>query len=202
MDRGSVRTAELIRVGATILRRLVGDAGAMPSDRGFRDRVVGGRLDFLVADGRLMRDADTVRPPGSREAGPSPTLSAAMDRLVAVLAIATPPALSEAARSAGCPPEGIRALERANRIVRVDEDLAWAAPTYRDLTGRALAMATTAPLTPSALRDATGSSRKYVMAILEDLDRRAILRRTPAGHVPGQRAASAFAAPPVDEPVP
>jgi hypothetical protein len=26
------------------------------------------------------------------------------------------------------------------------------------------------------------------MAILEDLDRRAILRRTPAGHVPGPRA--------------
>jgi hypothetical protein len=29
------------------------------------------------------------------------------------------------------------------------------------------------------------------MAILEDLDRRAILRRTPAGHVPGPRAAQA-----------
>ena len=28
------------------------------------------------------------------------------------------------------------------------------------------------------------------MAILEDLDRRAILRRTPAGHVPGPRAAA------------
>jgi hypothetical protein len=43
-------------------------------------------------------------------------------------------------------------------------------------------------LTPAALRDDTGTSRKYVMAILEDLDRRAILRRTPDGHVPGPRA--------------
>ena len=59
--------------------------------------------------------------------------------------------------------------------------------TYRDLAARALAMAARAPLTPAAYRDATGTSRKYVMAVLEDLDRRAILRRTPAGHVPGRR---------------
>jgi len=50
-------------------------------------------------------------------------------------------------------------------------------------------MATATPLTPAALRDATGTSRKYVMAILEDLGRRGVLRRTPDGHVPGPRAA-------------
>ena len=60
--------------------------------------------------------------------------------------------------------------------------------TYRDLAARALAMAGTGPLTPAAFRDATGTSRKYVMAILEDLDRRGVLRRTEAGHVPGPRA--------------
>ena len=49
-------------------------------------------------------------------------------------------------------------------------------------------MAATEPLTPAAFRDATGTSRKYVMAILADLDRRGVLRRTPAGHVPGPRA--------------
>jgi hypothetical protein len=49
-------------------------------------------------------------------------------------------------------------------------------------------MARSTPLTPAAYRDATGTSRKYVLAILEDLDRRAILRRTPEGHVPGPRA--------------
>jgi hypothetical protein len=49
-------------------------------------------------------------------------------------------------------------------------------------------MAARSPLTPAAFRDATGTSRKYVMAILEDLDRRAILRRTPDGHVPGPKA--------------
>jgi hypothetical protein len=52
----------------------------------------------------------------------------------------------------------------------------------------ALEGARAAPLTPAALRDATGTSRKYVLAILEDLDRRQILRRTPEGHIPGPRA--------------
>ena len=100
----------------------------------------------------------------------------------------TPPALGDAARSAGCPAEGVRALERAARIVVLEPDLAYAMSTYRDLAARAIAMAGREPLTPAAYRDATGTSRKYVMAILEDLDRRAILRRTPDGHVPGPKA--------------
>ena len=49
-------------------------------------------------------------------------------------------------------------------------------------------MAAASPLTPAAYRDAIGGSRKYVMAILEDLDRRGIPRRTPDGHVPGLKA--------------
>ena len=58
-----------------------------------------------------------------------------------------------------------------------------------------------APLTPAAYRDAIGSSRKYVMAILEDLDRRELLRRTDAGHVLGRRSlAKARPAAPVETP--
>ena len=56
------------------------------------------------------------------------------------------------------------------------------------IDGRTLLDSAIDGVTPAALRDATGTSRKYVMAILEDLDRRAILRRTPAGHVPGPKA--------------
>jgi hypothetical protein len=111
-----------------------------------------------------------------------------MDRLEGLLAVPAPPPLADAARLAGCPADGVRALERAARIVVLEPDLAYAMSTYRDLAARALAMAGREPLTPAAYRDATGTSRKYVMAILEDLDRRAILRRTPDGHVPGPRA--------------
>ncbi len=145
-------------------------------------------IDRLVADGRLERDGDVVRRPGAAATAPDPAMALAMDRLEAALSIPGPSPLVEAARLAGCPPDGIRALERAGRIVVLEPDLAYAATTYRELTASALRLAARAPLTPAVFRDATGTSRKYVMAILEDLDRRAMLRRTPAGHVPGPKA--------------
>jgi hypothetical protein len=110
-----------------------------------------------------------------------------MDRLEAALAVAAPPSLATAARAAGCPPDGLRALEATGRLVRLEDDLAWAASTYRALVRQALAMAAATPLSPAAFRDATGTSRRYVMAILEDLDRRGLLRRTDAGHVLGPK---------------
>ena len=145
-------------------------------------------IEDLVADGRLVRDGDVIRRPGAVGRIADPGLAAAMDALEALLAVPSPPALGDAARIAGCPAEGVRALERAARIVVLEPDLAYAMSTYRDLAARAIAMAGREPLTPAAYRDATGTSRKYVMAILEDLDRRAILRRTPDGHVPGPKA--------------
>ncbi len=144
----------------------------------------------LVRDGRLVREGTTLRSPGARPApsAPDPHLEAAMDRLEAALAVTAPPPLAAAARAVGCPVDGIRELVRSGRIVELEPDLAYAATTYGALTDRALAMAATEPLTPAAFRDATGTSRKYVMAVLADLDRRGVLRRTPAGHVPGPRA--------------
>jgi selenocysteine-specific elongation factor len=143
--------------------------------------------DALVASGRLARDGDLVRDPG-RTPGPPPALVAAMDRLVAALSSAAPPPFDEAVRASGCPPEGVRLLEQGGRIVRLAPDLAFAAETYRDLSTRALDIARAGPLTPAAFRDATGSSRRYALAILEDLDRRQVLRRGPDGHVVGPRA--------------
>ncbi|MEO8437867.1 MAG: selenocysteine-specific translation elongation factor [Chloroflexota bacterium] len=146
-------------------------------------------VERLVADGRLIRDGASVAIPGATPShAPDPALAAAMDRLEQALAVAAPPALADAARAASCPTSGIRELERAGRIVVLEPDLAYASTTYRDIAATALVLAASAALTPAALRDATGTSRKYVMAILEDLDRRGILRRTAEGHVPGPRA--------------
>ncbi|HEV8697330.1 MAG TPA: selenocysteine-specific translation elongation factor [Candidatus Limnocylindrales bacterium] len=161
-----------------------------------RDRALaaaGSIIDHLVEEGRLQRDGDVVRLPGVSAAAPDPMLAAAMDRLESLLAVPAPSPLADAARVAGCPPAGVRELERAGRIVVLEPDLAYAASTYRDLAARALDLAARAPLTPAAFRDATGTSRKYVMAILEDLDRRAILRRTSDGHVPGSKAPAVIA---------
>jgi selenocysteine-specific elongation factor len=155
-------------------------------------------IDRLVSDGQLVRDGAGLGLPGRthRTHGPDPMLLDAMVRLERSLAVAAPPSLSEAADAAACPRSGIRELERTGRIVVLDDDLAYAATTYDKITATALGLATTAPLSPAALRDATGTSRKYVMAILEDLDRRGILRRTPDGHIPGPRAGrSALPAP-------
>ena len=90
-------------------------------------------MDRLIADGRLVRDGALVRRPGSAP-GPTadrdPLLAAAMDRLEQSLAVPAPPPLAEAARAAACPPDGVRALERADRIVVLEPDLAYASSTY------------------------------------------------------------------------
>lgn len=171
--------------GADVLRRVV------TVQHGGAPAAANAVIDRLVAEGRLVRDGDVVRRPGHLATGPDPAVLAGMARLETALDVLAPPPLTEAARATGCTLAGIRELERSGRIVMLEPELAYAANTYRYLTERALTMAARAPLTPAAFRDATGTSRKYVMAILEDLDRRAILRRTPAGHVPGAKAPAA-----------
>ncbi len=147
-------------------------------------------VEATIAAGRLARTGDLVHLPG-RAVGLAPAIVAAMDRLERALDVPAPAPLSAAARAADCPPDGVRALEAAGRIVTVGPDFAWATSAYRELARVAVRLAGMQPVTPAALRDATGTSRKYVMALLEDLDRRAVLRRTPEGHVRGPRAMGA-----------
>jgi selenocysteine-specific elongation factor len=177
----------LPRARAALLRRLRSLATIERRDVQAAGAAIARLLDDLVEDRRLARSCETLRDPSRAEDLP-PALVEAMERLEATLAVAAPPSLEAAAATAGCPPEGVRALQADGRIVRVGPDMAWAAPTYHRLAAQALEMARAAPLTPAAFRDVTDTSRRYVLAILEDLDRRGILRRTPEGHIPGPRA--------------
>jgi selenocysteine-specific elongation factor len=178
---GGIRLAELReRFGRALRRRASVETEAAAE-------AAGAIVEALVRAGRLGRTGDLIHAPG-RSAGPAPEVLAAMDRLEAELDVPAPAGLAEAARMAGCPPDGMRALEAAGRIVRVEEDLAWSVAAFTRLQAAALSLATPGPLTPSALRDATGTSRKYVMALLEELNRRGMLTRTPGGHVRGPRA--------------
>ncbi|HJW21220.1 MAG TPA: selenocysteine-specific translation elongation factor [Candidatus Limnocylindrales bacterium] len=147
------------------------------------DRVVAD----LVAGGSLARAGDRLRDTERRIAR-GDELAASMARLEATLDVDVPPSLAEAARAAGCPPEGLRQLEASGRIVRVEDDLAWCAPRYGTVRDLAVAMAQRGPLAPAAFRDALGGNRRVALALLEDLGRRGILRRTDAGHVLGPRA--------------
>jgi selenocysteine-specific elongation factor len=202
LEDGAI-AADVVQAAEATMLEVIGDTATVAAARSAAARALrrlvtvrrddasaaaAGVVGHAIDAGRLIRDGDTVRRPGAAAPSRDPRLDEAMDRLVAGLDTTAPPPLAEAARTAGCPADGIRELERTGRIVVLEPDLAYAMKAYRDLAARALAMASEAPLTPAAFRDATGTSRKYVLAILEDLDRRAILRRTPAGHVPGPKA--------------
>jgi selenocysteine-specific elongation factor len=189
VDDGSAPLAVVRAEVARAIRR------AVTATRDEAAAAAAGVIDDLVGEGRLVREGDQLRAANALPSGTDPALLAAMDRLEAALDVPAPPSLRAAALAAGCPPEGVRALERTSRIIVLEPDLAYAMGTYQRLAARAIAMARTEPLLPAAFRDAIGTSRKYVMAILEDLDRRALLRRTPAGHVPGPRAPAASRAP-------
>ncbi len=179
---GGIPLAELrARLGRALRRR----ASVDPAVAG---EAAGGLIEALVRAGRLARTGDVVHLPG-RVVGLPPAVLAAMERLEAALDIPAPPPLGAAARAAGCPPSGIAALVAAGRITRVEDDLAWSAPAFARLQEVALRLATPGPLPPAALREAMGTSRKYVMALLEELNRRGVLARTAEGHVRGPRAA-------------
>ena len=179
LPRARTALARHLRTLVTVERRSATDAQGEIADL----------IDGLVTSGRLARTGDVLHD-ANRQPGAPDALRDAMTRLETALAVAAPPPLDEAAAAAGCPPEGVRALQAEGRIVRLGPDLAWATATYHRLAAAALERARVAPLSPAAFRDATGTSRKYVLAILEDLDRRGILQRTPNGHVPGPRAPS------------
>jgi selenocysteine-specific elongation factor len=166
------------------------EVGALPGHAAAASAIV----DGLVAARRLARAGDRVSDP-NRVQGMSDAGSAAMERLERLLSVPAPPPFVEAVRASGCSVEGVRRLETSGRLVRLGPDLAYSVGTYRELAARALAIARTHPLAPAELRDATGTSRKYVLAILEDLDRRGVLARTPDGHVVGPRAGSPGALP-------
>jgi selenocysteine-specific elongation factor len=177
----------LPRARAAVLRRLRSLATVERRDLDLVSVTVARVVNHLVSDGRLTRRDDILRDP-SVGGEQSEELAASMDRLERILDVPAPPPLGEAAAAAGCPSDGVKALAAAGRIVRLGPDLAWSAGAYHRLAAVALEQSRWAPLSPAALRDATGTSRKYVLAILEDLDRRQILRRTPEGHIPGSRA--------------
>ena len=177
----------LPRARATLLRGLRSLATVDRADADAATAAVDGLITRLVRERRLVQVGDALRDPAQGDAAPA-ELTASMDRLLEALDVAAPPSLAAAAEQAGCPPDGIRALAAAGRIVRLSPDLAWASTTFHRLAALALDGARVAPLTPAEFRDATGTSRKYALAILEDLDRRGILVRTPEGHIPGPRA--------------
>jgi selenocysteine-specific elongation factor len=180
----------LAELRTTLVLRLRRLATIDRSSAALASEAVSAIVDSMVTTGHLALDGDRIRGPqqGAPADEAAEARAAALARLEAALDADVPPSLAEAACAAGCGPDGIVALERAGRIVRVEDDLAWSAGRYASLRDRALAMARRGPLAPATFRDAIGGNRRVALALLEDFGRKGLLRRTDAGHVPGPKA--------------
>ena len=136
-------------------------------------------LTLLVRLQRVLSEGTGVRHPDH-----GVTLSApdqqARDRLIAALEkqAFAPPRLSEAVQAAAASPALVRELETSGLLVRLGPDLA-VTPTTVEKAHALLHRQFTAsgPLTAAEAKVALGTSRKYALPLLEELDRRGITRR-------------------------
>ena len=140
-------------------------------------------LDALVKLGRVHQETGRtgtgVRTPEHRvslDAGQA----AARDALLRALGEHpfAPPALSAATTRAGAPPALVRELEAEGAIVRLGPDLAVGADALAAAVARLRAAATVeGPLSAARAKEVLGTSRKYALPLLEELDRRGLTRR-------------------------
>ena len=122
------------------------------ADRGARPRASSrARSRRSSRPGALVRDGDRLRLPGAAAAGPPPRCSRRWTASSSAAPSPPPPLSPTRPAPPAARPTGVRALERASRIVRLDDDLAWASPTYRDLAGAGARAGGAAPLTPGRL---------------------------------------------------
>ncbi|MFY9585835.1 MAG: SelB C-terminal domain-containing protein, partial [Actinomycetota bacterium] len=108
----------------------------------------------------------------------SPDQAAARERLMTELDTAglAPPTLNDIARMHGAPL--VTALVDAGDLVKLSRDLALTRDRYEQTrTQIADAIAAEGPLTTSRIREILGTSRKYVVPLLEHLDAAGFTKR-------------------------
>lgn len=149
-------------------------------DAGCPDALAAPFLDALVRVRRIVADGPGVRSP-DHVVALDPASARARGALLAALADEPfrPPALGAAASAAGASAALVRELESAGDLVRLGPDLAVPPPTL-DLAVDRLRAAAAAegPLTAARAKEILGTSRKYALPLLEELDRRGRTRRT------------------------
>ena len=146
---------------------------------GLPQAVFGALLEVMAEDGALVLHGSRVALPEHR-VELTPEQEAAAARLLEALDAggATPPALAEAARSAGASGSVVEALIAQGRLVRMAPDVAVSAVEFARWLDELRAMFRTSPqITVGDVRDRFQTSRKYALALLEYLDAQAITRR-------------------------
>jgi selenocysteine-specific elongation factor len=127
--------------------------------------------------GLIEGDTSTIH-----SAGWSPTLSGdqqrAVDQVMRSFAAAgfTPPTSSDIEAQLG--PGLLSYLVQSGKLVRVADNVLFSAATFAEMTQRVIAYLTDhETITVAEVRDLFGTSRKYALGLLEDLDSRRITKR-------------------------
>lgn len=149
-------------------------------------------LETLEREGKVTGDGAAVRMASFRPRL-SPEDEAARRRLLELLERRgfTPPTLEELTRDGQFPLQLVLLLVTRGELVRVSQDLVFTAAQVRRLKEqvRALAERGDGAVEVSAVRDALGSSRRFVIPLLEYLDRIGFTRREGDRRYVAQQAA-------------
>jgi len=149
------------------------------AEHGCPDAVVDDVLGWCERAGFVVRESAGLRLPDHRVALDEDQRRA-RDALLAALDADpfAPPSLSDAAASAGVSRPLLAEMESAGQLVRLAADIAMTSTAVDEATALLRAAAVDGPLTASEARQVLGTSRKYVVPLLEELDRRGVTRRT------------------------
>ena len=151
----------------------------LKSRLGMQSRLFGQLLDRLTAEGLVIQTETSVRATG-HEVRFSPAQERQVQSLLAALGSDphSPPALTDLVDQLGLDAELIAALVERRAIVRLNESVAYLAATYDELTRRVVErIRESGAVTIAEVRDLTGTSRKYSLALMEHLDEQKVTRR-------------------------
>ena len=115
--------------------------------------------------------------------GSKEKLREASDRLLGLLEEAgqTPPTIDKLIAEAGLESafalNALRELDKAGKVVKVSKDLYFLTPGLDEMTSKVRKRLEEGPATVAELRDAVGSTRKYMIPLMEYCDSHGITRR-------------------------
>ena len=150
------------------------------SRRRLRPRQFAASLDRLMAAGELVEGGALVRTAHHTvrlSAADEATAAELLRRLAA--APRSPPSLTELRGTlTGLSDDLLDALVAQERVVRVSQDVCFTPAAFDDMTAMVVAhLREHGSITVAAARDLFGTSRRYVLALLEQLDHRRVTRR-------------------------
>lgn len=151
----------------------------LKSRLGFPPRLFGAVVQRLVAEGTLAEAGPHLRL-AEHTVRFAPDLAERVEQLLDALGREpyAPPSLPDLMSSLGLDEEVIAALVEQGRIVRLTESVALRSEVYREMVERVVALLREkGQVTVAEVRDLFGTSRKYVLALLEYMDQQHLTRR-------------------------